>query len=150
MIAGMGAARGDRQWSGVTEYVLPDPQLRAYDHGVGTLTIDGVSKGHLASVVGEITFPSTSPWPWFVIIWTDGTKERSFEDYGPGWYAVRELEAGVLHHFGPSIRLERRGLFGRWVRYTRPGPRCVFDFAWLPRDEATAKWRELGLADSDF
>lgn len=150
MIPGMGGARGDRLRSGDTAYVLPDSQLRAYDHGVGTLTIDGVLKGHLASVVGEIKFPSASPWPWFVIVWTDGTKEPSFEDYGPGWDTVRELEAGVLDHFGPSIRLERRGLFGRRVRYTRNGPRCVFEFARLPRDEVTAMWRELGLADSDF
>jgi hypothetical protein len=29
-------------------------ELRAYDHGVGTLSIDGVLQGHLASVVGKI------------------------------------------------------------------------------------------------
>jgi hypothetical protein len=149
-IAAMGRARRDRPGAGDTKYVLPDPQLRAYDQGVGTLKVGGVLKGHLASVVGQITFPTPSPWPWFVIVWTDGTKEPPFEDYGPGWYTVRELEAGVLDHFGPSIRLERRGLFGRRVNATRTGPRCVFEFAWLPRDEAAAMWRELSLADSDF
>ena len=132
------------------EYVLPDPQLRAYDHGVGTLKVGGVLQGHLASVVGEITFPSRSPWPWFVIVWADGAKENAFEDYGPLWYTVRDLDSGVLDHFGPSIRRERRGLFGMTVRSSRLGPPQVFEFAWLPSDEAKAMWRELGLVDSDF
>lgn len=33
-------------------YTLPDPELRAYDHGVGTLSVDGELRGYLASVVG--------------------------------------------------------------------------------------------------
>jgi len=132
------------------EYVLADPQLRAYDHGVGTLKVDGVLQGHLASVVGEIKFPSKSPWPWFVIVWTDGTKEPAFEDYGPGWHTVRELEAGVLDHYGPSIRRDHRCLFGRTIHSSQAGPARVFEFAWLSSDDAATKWRELGLEDSDF
>ena len=131
-------------------YVLPDPLLRVYDHGVGTLKVDGVLKGYLACVLWEMSFPSKAPWPWFVVVWPDGTKELAFEDYGPSWWTVRELEAGVLDHYGPSIHVKRRGLFGRTINSIQRGPRCVFEFAWLPRDEAATMWRELGLENSDF
>ncbi|GMA22421.1 hypothetical protein GCM10025864_01800 [Luteimicrobium album] len=127
-------------------YVLPDPELRAYDHGVGTLAVDGVVEGYLASVVGTITFPSRSPWPWFVVVWADGTKEPPFEDYGPGWDVVRELDAGFLEHHGPSV-VTKRGWLGTTLR---EGPRRVFEFAWLPEDEAAEQWRLLRLSDADF
>lgn len=130
-------------------YVLPDPELSAYDHGVGTLTVDGVLRGHLASTVGEIVLPGRSPWPWFVIVWADGTKEPSFEDYGPSWDTVRELDAGHLDHHGPSVREEHRW-FGRRFALWRPGPPCRFEFAWLPRAEAAERWQTLGLMDTDF
>jgi hypothetical protein len=129
-------------------YVLPDPELRAYDRGVGTLTVDGVLRGHLASTVGEIIFPGRSPWLWFTIVWADGTKESPFEDYGPSWDTVRELDAGYLEHFGPSVREDRKGWFGRRFEVWRLGPPCRFEFAWLPRDEAAETWQTLGLADT--
>lgn len=130
-------------------YDLPDPELRAYDRGVGTLSVGGELKGHIASVIGEMTLPSRQPWPWFVIVWADGTKEHSFEDYGPGWYTVRELDAGYLDHFGPSVPMRKRFL-GISIRYSHAGPPCLYDFAWLPPDEAAVKWEELGLVDGDF
>ncbi|WP_157803668.1 hypothetical protein [Luteimicrobium subarcticum] len=118
---------------------------------MGTLHVGGILMGHLASVVGEITFPGRSPWPWFVIVWADGTKEPAFEDYGPAWYTVRELDAGHLDHHGPSVLLEeRRGVFGGVSQRWGPGPPVVFDFAWLPRDEAASMWQVLGLRDADF
>lgn len=130
-------------------YELPDPELRAYDHGVGTLSVNGELKGHLASVLGEMKFPSRQPWPWFVIVWADGTKEHPFEDYGPGWHTVRELDAGHLDYFGPSVPGQTRFL---WMTFhhSHSGPPCAYDFAWLPADEAAEKWAELGLVDSDF
>ena len=130
-------------------YDLPDPELRAYDRGVGILSVGGELKGYLASVVGEIKFPSRQPWPWFVIVWADGTKEHPFEDYGPGWYTVRELDAGYLDYFGPSIPLRKRFL-GIRIRYSVAGPPCLYDFEWLPPGEAAKKWDELGLVDDDF
>jgi hypothetical protein len=126
-------------------YQLPDPQLRAYDRGLGTLSVEGEFKGYLASVVGRVGFL----WPWFVVVWQDGSKEWSFEDYGPGWWTVRELDAGYFDHFGPSIRSERT-ILGRRCESTRPGPPIVYEFAWLPAAEAARKWQELGLKDSDF
>jgi hypothetical protein len=140
----------DRKRPQDVEYVLPDPQLRAYGHGVGTLKLEGVLQGYLACALGELVFPRREPSPWFVVVWTNGTKEPAFEDYGPLWYTVRELDAGIFDHHGPSVWRERRGLSGRKVHYLQWGPPTVFEFSWLPEDEAAAKWQELGLADSDF
>jgi hypothetical protein len=134
----------------VDRYELPDPTLRACDHGVGELRVDGELRGYLASVVGEIKFPRRSPWLWFVRVWLDGSRERAEEDYGPGWYIVRELDAGYFDDFEASVPMERRGWFGRRVRYRKLGAACRYDFAWLPPAEAAAKWTELGLEDSDF
>jgi hypothetical protein len=130
-------------------YELPDPELRAYDHGVGTLSIGGELVGHLASVVGRITFPSLGLWPWFLVVWLDGTRENPFEDYGPKWLTVRELDAGYLEYHGPSTRAERRFLGMRDVG-SRAGSPVTYEFAWLPADEAQRKWDELGLGDADF
>lgn len=128
-------------------YELPDPELRAYDHGVGTLSVDGELRGHLACVVGQLR--GGDPWPWFVIIWADGSKEFAFEDYGPGWYTVRELDAGFLEHCGPSTVKSRRFLGLRYERIDSGEP-VVYDFAWLPADVAARRWQELGFRDSDF
>ena len=126
-------------------YPGPDPEV--YDHGVGTLSVDGELEGHLACVVGRMY--GGARWPWFVIVWRDRTKELAFEDYGPDWPTVRELDAGYLDHHGPSTVKDRRflGLKGQTVT---TGPPRVFDFAWLPHDEAAARWIELGLTDDDF
>ena len=134
----------------VDRYQLPDPTLRAYDHGVGELRVNGELRGYLASVVGQIKFPQRSPRPWFVRVWLDGTKERAEEDYGPGWHIVRELDAGYFDDFEPSIPMERRGAFGRTVQARTQGAPCRYDFAWLPPETAAAKWAELGLRDTDF
>lgn len=130
-------------------YDLPDPELRAYDHGLGVLSVAGELKGYLASSVGEIIFPSRGQWPWFVVVWPDGTKENPFEDYGPSWWTVRQLDAGYLDHYGPSIMKQGRFL-GRRFTYSQIGPPVLYDFAWLSIDEAAATWSRLGLTDSDF
>lgn len=132
-----------------TDYVLADPQLRAYHHGLGTLSVDGAVEGYLASTVGEMLFPRGEQWALFVVVWLDGTKERSFEDYGPWWLTVRELDAGYLQHYGPSLRSQHRILWKR-VESSVLGEARRFDFAWLPADEASRMWRELGIADTDF
>lgn len=130
-------------------YPLPDPELRAYDHGLGTLSVDGELRGYLGSVVSRTTFPSSGPWLWFRVIWLDGRMESRFEDYGPDWWTVRELDARKFEYHGPSIDKVRR-ILGLPFRYYLSGDRCVFDFEWLDREEAAAKWDELGLTDEDF
>ncbi len=79
----MSASRGSRS------YELPDPELRAYDHGIGTLSIGGELMGHLASVVGRISLPSRGLWPWFLIVWLDGTRENPFFAWLPEDDAAR-------------------------------------------------------------
>jgi len=130
-------------------YSLPDPELRAYDHGLGTLSVDGELRGYLACVVSRMIFPSKGPWPWFRVIWLDGRMEPRFEDCRPDWWTVRELDAGKLEYNGPSIDKERR-ILGVPFRYSVSGDPCAFDFAWLDREEAAAKWDEIGLTDGDF
>lgn len=134
----------------VDRYELPDPTLRAYDHGVGELRFKGELRGYLASAVGEIKFPGRSPWPWFVLVWADGTKERSFEDYGPDWLTVRKLESGYFDHREEVITEERRGWFGFTTSRIAYGAPRRYDFVWLPAADAAAKWIELGLQESDF
>ncbi|MEO8262126.1 MAG: hypothetical protein ABI566_06100 [Pseudolysinimonas sp.] len=130
-------------------YKPADPQLREFDHSVGTLSVDGEVVGHLASVVGEMRFPTRQPWPWFVVVWLDGSKENSFEDYGPSWYTVRELDAGRFEFHGRSIAANHR-LFGIRLRSSKPGPPMTFEFMRLPSDVAARRWDELGLVDADF
>jgi hypothetical protein len=88
-------------------YSLPEPELRAYDHGLGTLSVDGELRGYLACVVGRLTFPSRGPWPWFRSSGRMAAWSR-FEDYGPEWWTVRELESGKLEYHGRITELERR------------------------------------------
>lgn len=127
-------------------YELPDPQLRSFDHGVGTLSVAGEVKGHLACVVGRML--GGAVWPWFVIVWTDGTREEKFEDYGPSWPVVRELDAGTFEHRA-LVQEERRFLGIRYL-FTTGDELCRYDFAWLAEDEAAIRWQELGLTDADF
>ena len=124
-----------QRWFGDDEpqdYDLPDPDLATYDHGLGELRLDGELKGYLASVRLRMSFPARQWWPWFVIVWADGRKDRAFEDYGPKWLTVRELEAGYFEHYPESGEPE------------------VYEFRWLKPGEAGAKWAELGLAEDDF
>lgn len=115
-----------------SDYVLPDPEMTAYDHGVGTLKVDGELRGYLASTLMTMSFPRGEWWPWFVVVWLDGTKERSEEDYGPEWYTVRELDAGFYECHTQEGNLQR------------------FEFARLPRDKAAVMWEQLGLTPHDF
>jgi hypothetical protein len=130
-------------------YELPDPELRAFDHGVGSLSLCGELRGHLASIVGRTSLPSREPWPWFIVVWLDGTREHSFEDYGPGWVTVRQLDAGYFEYHEPSTRTERR-ILGMQSSVSRSGAPITFDFRWLSTEDAARKWAELGLADPDF
>jgi hypothetical protein len=140
-------SRGSHQIA--DDYVLSDSTLRALDHGLGELRVDGELKGFLASTVREMRFPARQPWPWFLVVWLDGSRELPIEDYGPKWYTVRELDAGHLDYHEPSTGWEKV-IFGHRYYSKKRGPDRVYDFAWLPADEASQKWQELGLVDSDF
>lgn len=131
------------------DYELLDLSLSDYDHGLGELRVEGVLKGYLASVRTEMILPRQKWCVWFVIIWADGSKERPFEDYGPKWLTVRELDAGYFDHFGPTTMTPRPSRFFASFDVQGGEPQ-VYDFAWLPASEAAAKWQELGLTDDDF
>ena len=141
--------RGIEPDGAADDFVLTGRLLRELDHGVGALRVDGVLKGHLASVVGEMRFPARQPWLWFVVIWLDGSREQSFEDYGPKWYTVRELDSGHFDYHEPSLGCEKTILGHRYYSTTQ-GPECLYEFAWLPMDRAVQMWQELGLRDSHF
>lgn len=125
-----------RRWftdTQLPDYDLPDPDLSAYDHGLGTLAVDDKIRGYLASVRWEMSFPVRQWWPWFVVVWADSRKELPFEDYGPKWYTVRELDAGRFRHY------DEHGVQPQ-----------TYEFAWLPTNQAAIKWAELALTDDDF
>lgn len=130
-------------------YEPADRALRAYDHGVGSLILNGSVVGHIASVVWEMRFPARQPWVWFIIVWLDGRREFPFEDYGPGWYTIRELDAGYLMHHLPSVTVEKR-FFGRRFLSGTPGKAQTFEVEWLPQDVAARRWEQLGLVEDDF
>ncbi len=69
-------------------------------------------------------------WVWYIIIWSDGTRERSTEDYPP-WSAVTEMRNGYLDVQGSN----------RDGRY---------DFSWLDADEAAAERKRLDITPGDF
>lgn len=124
-----------------------EPDLSQYHGGVGVLSIDGNVAGHLAAQVSKIMFPSRSPWLWFIVVWPDGRKERSFDDYGPAWVTARELDAGYLEYYTPST-IRKSRIFK--IRYEQTGIRQRYDFEWLGPAAAATKWEELGLSTEDF
>lgn len=134
------------------DYTPADPTLQSWDHGLAELRLDGEVRAYLGCVVGEIRSRVPSPWPWFVVVWPDGSKEHSEEDYGPDWPAVRELDEGHFT-YGARPSTERRHRFlginlGVW-REMCPD-QVTYDVTWLPPAAATAAWRRLGLTDRDF
>jgi hypothetical protein len=43
---------------------------------------------------------------WLLVTWTDGRRERIFEDYQP-WTAVHELHSGTLRWEGRDLAVRR-------------------------------------------
>ncbi|WP_434161416.1 hypothetical protein [Clavibacter michiganensis] len=115
---------------------VPDAAFEPFDDGVGVLSRDGVRAGHVAFVRGTyhgLFDRQWKWWIWYIVIWEDGTRERSQEDYEP-YLAVQEIQAGYLDVDSPA----NKSMYGR------------YDFVWLPREEAEATRARLGIQDSDF
>lgn len=115
---------------------VPDAAFEPFDGGVGVLSRDGVRAGHVAFVRGTyhgLLDRQWKWWIWYIVIWEDGTRERSQEDYEP-YLAVQEIQAGYLDVDAPA----NKSMYGR------------YDFVWLPREEAEATRARLGIQDSDF
>ena len=77
----------------------PDPGLEAFREMIAVLRRDGEVAGHVASTVSTFWSPakplSRQWWVWFVVVWSDGDRERAFEDYPP-WTFVSELQSGTF------------------------------------------------------
>jgi hypothetical protein len=115
---------------------VPDAAFELFDGGVGVLSRDGVRAGHVATVLGKyhgLFDRQWKWWIWYIVVWEDGTRERSQEDYEP-YLALQEIQSGYLE---VDVAAER----SRTGRY---------DFEWLPREEAQATSARLGIQDSDF
>jgi len=94
-------------------------------------------------------FPRRAPWLWFLVVWIDGRREFPFEDYGSGWYTLREIDAGFLDYHLPSVTAERRFLWRR-IRVDQHGAPQKFELEKLSASVARRRWEELGLSDDQF
>ena len=97
-----------------------------FDNGVGVLTQNGEFSGHVVTVLLNRT------WIWYIVVWADGTREHSAEDYWPNYYVANEIAHGFLELVRPSSRTGR------------------FDFAWLSSEDAATTRGRLGILASDF
>lgn len=92
-----------------------DPTLGPFRGGVAALRRGGELAGHIASEVSSPSRPlSRHSWAWFVIVWTDGVKDRLIEDYPP-WTYVTEMKQGYVD----------------LVRATHEG---TYEIDWIPAD----------------
>ncbi len=115
---------------------LPDDSLTPFDGGVGVLSRDGQTVGHVATILGTFWSPS-SPfrmqwWVWHIVVWSDGVREPSTEDYPP-FMTVNEMKSGYMDILS---RDPSRG--GR------------YDFMSLPKSEQSAVLATLGIDADDF
>ena len=109
---------------------IPDPALEPFDLGLAVLHLDGQVAGHVATTLGSFATPFSrqmQPWVWDLVIWADGTRKYSEEDYPP-WTFVREIRDGYFD--GPGS-----------VRY---------EATWLAEPERTRFWDDLGISLDDF
>jgi hypothetical protein len=115
----------------------PDPTLDPFDDGLAVLYRDGAVAGHIATSLGTFWSPfqpfSRHWWVWAVVVWNDGTKERSEEDYAP-WTFVADMTSGTYEWAGPT-----------------DDPRTgIYSIEWVPEEEARHVRDQLGIRREDF
>jgi len=113
-----------------------EPDMEQFHDGLAVLR-DGRPAGHVATSLGHFTTPfaprTPKPWVWLVVVWTDGTKEPSVEDYPP-WSYVAEMREGFLDwHDGHDRE--------RWGCY---------EVQWVTHELALAERERLGIRLRDF
>jgi hypothetical protein len=112
-----------------------DVRLDAFDRGCLVLRRDGEIAGHVATSLSTFWSPgrplTLQQWVRFVVVWADGEKEPSFEDYPP-WTTVTEICNGVF------------------VWDVRGSHSDEYTAEWLPDEEREARWAALGLTLDDF
>lgn len=79
-----------------------DPRLDPFRKAVWELSRDGHVEAFLTTEVTRMRslpfFWVKQEWLWYQVNWLDGRRDHPREDYGPGWYAVAELEQGRFEH----------------------------------------------------
>ncbi|MFI8632969.1 hypothetical protein ACIGEP_10270 [Microbacterium sp. NPDC077663] len=106
-----------------------DPSLDRFDDGAGVLALEGRDVGFVFTAkqwFWSLSWPLRRQWwIWYIVVWNDGERERSTEDYPP-FIAVEEMKGGHL-----TVDSEDDSRSGR------------YDLRWLhPRgaDEARTRW----------
>lgn len=116
----------------------PDPSLDPFRSGVGVLKREGTIAGYAATEVTWFWSPFSPRrrqwWVWMIVVWADGAREPSIEDYPPWSFFVAGMKAGVL----VWRDVANRGRAGR------------YDFAFLPAEVALATRERLGISREDF
>jgi len=114
-----------------------EPEMEPFHDGLAVLLRDGRPAGHVATSLGHLTTPlaprTPRPWVWLVVVWADGTKEPSVEDYPP-WSYVADMRGGFLDWEDGRNR-------ERWGRY---------EIRWVTRELALAQRERLGVQPRDF
>jgi len=114
-----------------------EPDLTRFNSGLAELHLSGTVVGHVATEVSTFRTPCRpfrrQPWVWLVVVWQDGTKERSVEDYPP-WSYVEELSTG---------RFE-------WINGSDQSRHGTYEAHWLGAAEASEARERLGITLSDF
>lgn len=97
---------------------------------------DGKVEGRVASTVGKFWSPSrplTWQWcVWFIVVWSDGERESSFDDYPPAWLTVNELKAG------------------RFAWDDDDSHHGEYEAQWVPSDRREQVLRDMGVSPEDF
>jgi hypothetical protein len=115
----------------------PDPVIDRFRDGMAVLRRGGEVCGHVATSVGFFSTPwrprSRQPWVWFIVVWSDGTRERPFEDYPP-WTWVSEMTAGIFE----------------WDGHAGDPRSGTYDVEWLSEDDTASAWEERSISPQDF
>lgn len=109
-----------------------DPSLDPFDDGIGTLSRDGETSGHVLTCrlwFWSPVSPLRRQWYiWYTIVWADGSHEPESEEYPP-FIAVEEMKSGFLD-----------------VRSVDPDRCGRYDFQWLGSEGALASNGDLDSA----
>lgn len=76
----------------------------------------------------------------------------SFDDYGPEWWTVRELDKGYFNHSSePPVEKSVKVLgLNLGTHSVQSGELVDYTVTWLPPELVSHRERELNLTDRDF
>jgi hypothetical protein len=110
---------------------ITSPDILMFDDGLAVMIRDGKQVGHIATSLSKFWSPfrplSLQWWVWFIIVWEDGTKERSVEEYEP-WCYVNEMRDGKI----------------TWE------DDVTYSLEWVPKDKVQSLYKKLNIKSEDF